>query len=62
MRIPRTATFILAAVTILAWLVVAMGGLTDAAAETMGFLPARLSGLLDLSPAVPARLTPLSST
>ena len=62
MRIPRTATFIIAAVTTLAWLVVAMGGLTDAAAETMGFLPARLSGLLDLSPAVPAWLTPLSST
>jgi membrane associated rhomboid family serine protease len=62
MRIPRTATFTIAAVTILAWLVVAMGGLTDAAAETMGFLPARLSGLLDLSPAMPAWLTPLSST
>lgn len=62
MRIPRTATLILAALTTLAWLFVVMAGLTDQAAETMGFIPARLSGLIDLSPAVPAWLTPLTST
>lgn len=62
MRISRTATMVIAALTALAWLVIEVIGATNAAAATMGFLPARWSGLLDLSPAVPAFLTPLSST
>ena len=62
MRIPRTVTIAIAALTAIAWLLVAAMGATNAAAATMGFIPARLSGLDDLSPAVPALLTPLSST
>jgi membrane associated rhomboid family serine protease len=62
MQIPRTATIAISALTALAWLVVAAIGATDSAATTMGFIPARLSGLLDGSPAVPAVLTPLSAT
>jgi membrane associated rhomboid family serine protease len=62
MRIPRTATIVIALVTALAWLLTAATGRMDEAATTMGFIPARLSGLVDLSPAVPAVLTPLSST
>ncbi|HEU5285547.1 MAG TPA: rhomboid family intramembrane serine protease [Sphingomicrobium sp.] len=62
MRIPRTATIALAGVTALAWLVVAAIGADDHAAALWGFIPARLSGLLDLPAAVPAALTPLSST
>ena len=62
MTIPRTVTIAVAAVTALAWLLVAAIGAGDAAAVTMGFIPARLSGLANLSPAVPAWLTPLSST
>lgn len=62
MRIGRTATIAIAALTAIAWLLVAAMGATNAAAATMGFIPARVSGLVDLSPAVPALLTPLSST
>ena len=62
MRIPRTATIAIALVTGLSWLIVASVGLNDAAATLMGFLPARFSGLLHVSPAVPAFLTPLSAT
>ena len=62
MRIPRTATLVIAAVTALLWLLVAGLGLDDRAAVLMGFIPARFSGDLALSPAVPALLTPLSAT
>jgi len=62
MRIPRTATIVISAMTALAWLLAAAMGATNAATLTMGFIPARLSGLVDLSPAVPAVLTPLSAT
>ena len=62
MQIPRTATIAIGAFTACMWLIVAAIGATDSAAMTMGFIPARLSGLLDLSPAVPALLTPLSAT
>jgi membrane associated rhomboid family serine protease len=37
-------------------------GLSDQAAYTMGFIPARLSGAQMMGPAVPAILTPLSAT
>lgn len=62
MPIARTATIALSAVTALAWLLVAVMGATERAAATMGFIPARASGLIDLSPAVPVLLTPLTST
>ena len=62
MRITRTATTVIAAVTAVAWLLADLAGATNAAVAAMGFIPARFSGLLDLSPAVPALLTPLSST
>ena len=62
MRLRQSATILLAGFTAFVWLVtVAVGG-TDRAATVMGLIPARLSGVIDLSPAVPAWLTPLSST
>ena len=62
MRIPRTATVAIAAVTALLWLVAVLLQATDNAAVLMGFVPARFSGEVDLWPAVPALLTPLSAT
>ena len=62
MRIPRSATIVISALTAVAWLIVAATGATEGAAAAMGFIPARVSGLLDVSPAVPAVLTPLSAT
>jgi membrane associated rhomboid family serine protease len=61
-RIPRNATVILSAVVALLWAVVALLGAGDQAAALMGFIPARLSGLIALSPAVPTILTPLTAT
>ena len=61
-RLPRTATIVITVVTAVAWLVMAALITTDRAAEVAGVIPARLSGLIDVSPAVPALLTPLSST
>ena len=61
MRIPRSATIVVSALTAVAWLVAVAIGATDRAAATMGFIPARLSGFIDVSPAVPAVLTPLSA-
>ena len=58
----RTATIVLAAATAVVWLLTAAIGAGDRAALLMGFVPARLSGLIALSPAVPALLTPLSAT
>jgi membrane associated rhomboid family serine protease len=58
----RTATLVIAAVTGLAWLLVAAVGAGNWAALAMGLIPARLSGIADLQGAVPAWLTPLSST
>ena len=62
MRIPKTATVIISIVTGIAWLLVAFLGRDNWAAMTLGFIPIRLSGLPTLYPAVPAWLTPLSST
>jgi membrane associated rhomboid family serine protease len=61
-RIPRNATVILSAVIALLWAVVALLGAGDQAAALMGFIPARLSGLIALSPAIPTILTPLTAT
>ncbi len=60
--IPRTATVAIAAVTTLVSLVITVGSLTEPASLALGFIPARLSGVLLISGAVPAFLTPLTST
>ena len=62
MGIKRSATIVIAGATALLWMIVALLGATDNAAALMGFVPARISGAIDLSPAVPALLTPLSAT
>jgi membrane associated rhomboid family serine protease len=61
-RIPRTATIAITALTSLAWLVTVALGLDQQAALTMGFIPARLSGVPMPVPAVPVFLTPLTAT
>jgi membrane associated rhomboid family serine protease len=61
-RIPRTATIALTLLTALAWVVAAALASSDAAALTMGFIPARWSGAAVPWAAVPALLTPLSAT
>ena len=62
MRIPRTATVVITIVTGVAWLLVALVSRDSWAAMTIGFIPARFSGVQTMYPAVPAWLTPLSST
>lgn len=62
MRIPSTATVAILIVTVGVWLLTEAIGALDSAAVVMGFIPARLTGLIDMSPAIPALLTPLSST
>jgi membrane associated rhomboid family serine protease len=60
-RIPRTATNAITVLTAVAW-IVALLFAPDTAALSLGFIPARLSGLAVPWPAVPAILTPLSAT
>jgi len=62
MRIPRTATIVIAIATAVAWVLVAFMGRDDWAAMTLGFIPARFSGVPTLYAAPPAWLTPLTST
>jgi membrane associated rhomboid family serine protease len=62
MRLPKTATVAITGVTSAVWLLTALTGMQDRAAVIMGVIPARLSGLVNITPAVPAWLTPLSST
>lgn len=61
-RVSRNATVILSAAIALLWIMVALIGVDDRAAMLMGFIPARLSGFVDVAPAVPAILTPLTAT
>jgi membrane associated rhomboid family serine protease len=61
-RIPRTATAAIIALTCASWLVIIASGLGDRAAGGLGFIPARMSGLIHVAPAVPSFLTPLSAT
>jgi membrane associated rhomboid family serine protease len=61
-RIPRTATVAIAAVTGIAWVLAALSGTADQAAYSMGFVPARFSGLVALAPAVPTFVTPFTAT
>jgi len=52
----------IALVTALAGMLITLLGATDRAAILMGIVPGRLSGLVGIAPAVPAWLTPLTST
>jgi membrane associated rhomboid family serine protease len=61
-RLGRTATNVITAITAIAWVIAVMTGEADRAALTMGFIPARLSGVPVPWPAVPALLTPLTAT
>ena len=61
-RIPRTATVAITALTIFFWVVALFISTPDQAAAVLGFIPARFSGLIAVSPAVPAFLTPLTAT
>jgi membrane associated rhomboid family serine protease len=62
MKIPRTASVAIAALTVLAFLIAGLLSANNEAALMLGFLPARWSGLLPDWPGVWAILTPLSST
>lgn len=62
MRLPSTATVAIVIVTVGVWLMIAAMEATGSAAVLMGVIPARLSGMVDISPSIPAFLTPLSST
>ena len=62
LTLPRTAISIIASVTALFTLGIFLLGAVNNAAILLGFIPARLSGALSVSPAVPAFLTPLSAT
>jgi membrane associated rhomboid family serine protease len=61
-RIPRTATVAITALTVFLWLVAQVISTPEQAAAVLGFIPARFSGLITISPAVPTFLTPLSAT
>ena len=58
----RGATIVIAALTSVVSLALLAGNLGGAAAGMMGFVPARLSGLLDIPGAAPALLTPFTAT
>jgi len=61
-RFPRTATNIIAALTIVAWIAAAVLGQNDQAAYGLGFIPLRVSGAAVPFAAAPAWLTPLTAT
>jgi membrane associated rhomboid family serine protease len=61
-RIPRTATVAITALTVVAWLAAELIFGRDQAAIMLGFIPARFSGLVSISPAMPAVLTPFTAT
>jgi membrane associated rhomboid family serine protease len=61
-RFPRTATNIIVALTIVAWIVAAILGQNDQAAYGLGFIPLRVSGAAVPFAAAPAWLTPLTAT
>jgi membrane associated rhomboid family serine protease len=61
-RIPRTATVAITALTALCWLVATVAMAPDRVDFLLGFIPARLSGLMQVPGAVPAVLTPLTAT
>ena len=62
LRTARTATVIISVATAAVWLITYLLGWEDAAALHLGFIPARLAGLVIANSAVPAWLTPLTAT
>src|SRR3954469_17788435 len=67
MRIPQNwtsarATVAIAAVTAVAWLLVALAGVDSYAALWGGFIPARVGGAIQDSVLAPVWLTPLTCT
>jgi membrane associated rhomboid family serine protease len=58
----RTATVAITVLTAVFWIAAQIFSTPDQAALVLGFIPARFSGLVTVSPAVPAFLTPLSAT
>ena len=61
-RLPRSATNIIVAVTVLAWIVAVLLGQNDVAAMSLGFIPLRVSVPTMPFPAAPVFLTPLTAT
>lgn len=61
-RVARTATNAIVALTALAFVVIAVLGWNEWAALSLGFIPARFSGLTIDWSAAPAILTPLTAT
>ena len=61
-RFPRTATNIITAVTLMAWLIAWVLGQTESAAYELGFVPLRVEVAHAVSPVVPVFLTPLTAT
>ncbi len=62
MRLPQTATMWIVGLTALVSLLIMLAGLSGQATGGMGFIPARLSGLVQLPGATPVILTPLTAT
>ncbi|MDQ3075421.1 MAG: rhomboid family intramembrane serine protease [Pseudomonadota bacterium] len=58
----KSATVVIAAVTALVSLPLTVANGLDPAAAVLGFIPARVSGLIELGPAAPVWLTPLTAT
>jgi membrane associated rhomboid family serine protease len=61
-RLTRSATYIIAAITALAWVIAVVIGQNERAAYVMGVIPARFSMPATPFPAVPPFLTPLTAT
>lgn len=61
-RIPRTATVAISAVTAFLWLIASLIASPERVAAVLGFIPARFSGMVEVSPSVPAFLTPFTAT
>lgn len=61
-RLTRSATNLIAAITLVAFVVALVLGQSERAAYVMGFIPARFSLPATPFPAVPAILTPLTAT
>jgi membrane associated rhomboid family serine protease len=58
----RSATLVISVLTALAWLFAVVSGYAGLAALSLGFIPARMAGVPVPWAAVPAWLTPLTST
>jgi membrane associated rhomboid family serine protease len=61
-QLSRSVTLVIVALTALSWLITTAINANNSAALGLGVIPARLSGLPGVMPAVPAWLTPLSAT